>query len=206
MPWLLDDLLADVHRRAVVIEGLFDGLDGPVDACAVPTRLGEQHTLRRGAERRRGVFGVHGLDGGGCIHNTDGTDRGVRPTAPMGQGEVMHLPSPMRAAVGLAVTAADEARRLPDRAIELPMLAVSTALQASLRLQQRYARLAARGDEILNRKPVTDSPPDWATFDEPVDLGAGRRRPSAFDTAVDDVDFTDSVDGADETDASGPTG
>src|ERR1700710_2782397 len=81
---------------------------------------------------------------------------------------VMHLPSPLRAAVGLVATAADEAKHLPDRAIELPMLAVSTALQASLRAQQRYARLTARGDEVLNRRPATDEPPPWATFDEPV--------------------------------------
>ncbi|MBE7190337.1 hypothetical protein [Jatrophihabitans endophyticus] len=102
----------------------------------------------------------------------------------------MHLPAPLRAAVGLAATVADETRRLPDRAIELPMLAVSTALQASLRVQQRYARLAARGDEVLNRRPVTDAPPEWATFDDPVPppRGAPRdgRSPSAFDTVGDD--------------------
>ncbi|MDQ2797653.1 MAG: hypothetical protein M3Y06_10905 [Actinomycetota bacterium] len=80
----------------------------------------------------------------------------------------MHLPGPLRAAVGLVATAAAEARHLPDRAIELPMLAVSSALQASLRAQQRYARLAARGDAVLNRRPDTDEPPPWATFDEPV--------------------------------------
>ncbi|MBN9620166.1 MAG: hypothetical protein J0H43_10625 [Actinobacteria bacterium] len=80
----------------------------------------------------------------------------------------MQLPSPVRAAVGLLANVADEAKQLPERAIELPMLAVSTALQMSLRAQQRYARLAARGDEVLNRRPVTDEPPSWATFDEPV--------------------------------------
>jgi hypothetical protein len=84
------------------------------------------------------------------------------------QGGVMHLPGPLRAAVGVVASAAEEAKRLPDRAIELPMLAVSTALQASLRAQQRYARLAARGDAILNRRQPTDEPPPWATFDEPV--------------------------------------
>ena len=80
----------------------------------------------------------------------------------------MHLPGPLRAAVGLVVTAVGEAKNLPDRAIELPMLAVSTALQASLRAQQRYARLAERGDAALNRRKVSDEPPPWATFDEPV--------------------------------------
>src|SRR4029077_9581795 len=69
----------------------------------------------------------------------DGTDDrlGRRP-------ELMQLPGPVRAYVGLLATAADGAKRLPDRAIEFPMLAVSTALQMSLRAQQRYARLTAR--------------------------------------------------------------
>ena len=94
----------------------------------------------------------------------------------------MHLPGPLRAAVGFVASAADEAKRLPDRALELPMLAVSTALQASVRAQQRYARLTARGDEVLNRTRPTDEPPEWAQFDAPVpveDLAA--RRPAAAD-------------------------
>jgi hypothetical protein len=89
----------------------------------------------------------------------------------MGQGGPMHLPGPLRAAVGLVATAADEAKHLPDRAIELPMLVVSTALQASLRAQQRYARFTARGDEVLTRRPVSDAPPEWATFDDPAPVG-----------------------------------
>ena len=88
----------------------------------------------------------------------------------------MQFPGPVRAVVGLLAGVADEAKHLPDRAIELPMLAVSTALQASLRAQQRYARLAARGDEVLNRRRPSDDAPPWATFDEPVsvdELGRG---------------------------------
>jgi hypothetical protein len=80
----------------------------------------------------------------------------------------MQLPGPVRAVVGLLATAADEAKHLPDRAIELPMLAVSSALQMSLRAQQRYARLAARGDDVINRRPPGAEPPAWATFDDPV--------------------------------------
>jgi hypothetical protein len=80
----------------------------------------------------------------------------------------MQVPGPVRAFVGLLAATAEEAKHLPDRAIELPMLAVSTALQMSLRAQQRYARLAARGDEVINRRPATDDPPAWATFDDPV--------------------------------------
>lgn len=78
------------------------------------------------------------------------------------------LPTPFRAVLGLVATAMDEARHLPDRAIELPMLAVSTALQVSLRAQQRYATLAAKGDEFLSRRATTDEPPTWARFDDPV--------------------------------------
>lgn len=97
----------------------------------------------------------------------------------------MQLPGPVRAVVGLVATAADEARHLPDRALELPMLAVSTALQASVRAQQRYARLTARGDALLNRRPPTDEPPAWATFDDPPPADeVQHRRRSAFD-AVD---------------------
>jgi hypothetical protein len=80
----------------------------------------------------------------------------------------MQLPGPVRAFVGLLAVTAEEAKHLPDRAIELPMLAVSSALQMSLRAQQRYARLAARGDDVINRRPPGDEPPAWATFDAPV--------------------------------------
>jgi hypothetical protein len=80
----------------------------------------------------------------------------------------MQLPGPVRAFVGLLAATADEAKHLPDRAIELPMLAVSSALQMSLRAQQRYARLAARGDDVINRRPAGDDPPSWATFDDPI--------------------------------------
>lgn len=83
-------------------------------------------------------------------------------------GLMSSLPSPVRVAIGLAASIVDEAKTLPDKAIELPMLAVSRALQLSLRAQQRYAELAARGDEILATRQVTDEAPAWATFDEPV--------------------------------------
>ena len=106
------------------------------------------------------------------------------------------LPTPFRAAVGLVAAALDEARHLPDRAIELPMLAVSSALQLSVRAQQRYARLTARGDQVLSGNTVSDEPPAWATFDGPVDTppnGATKSvrpprtgKPSAFDTIGDE--------------------
>ncbi len=99
------------------------------------------------------------------------------------------LPSPVRAALGLAATMLDEARHLPDKAIELPMRAVSTALKYSLRAQQRYAELAARGDEIISARQTGDAAPSWAKFDddESDDDAPSRPRPSAFDQVSDQV-------------------
>ncbi|HEY2273578.1 MAG TPA: hypothetical protein VGH30_12430 [Jatrophihabitantaceae bacterium] len=120
------------------------------------------------------------------------------------------LPSAVRAALGLVVTVLDEAKTLPDKAIELPMVAISKALQFSLRAQRSYAALAARGDEVLAARNITDAPPEWATFDAPVEdavangvIGAAvddepsarpaksiraprNGKPSAFDTVADD--------------------
>jgi hypothetical protein len=104
------------------------------------------------------------------------------------------LPSPVRAALGLAVTVLDEARRLPDRAIDVPMRAVSLALQLSLRAQQRYAAFAARGDEVLSGRQTGDEAPPWATFDAPVDVApaigaepAGEAADARAETAADDT-------------------
>ena len=77
------------------------------------------------------------------------------------------LPTPVRAAIGLAALTVEQARTLPDRALELPVLVVSTALQFSVRVQQRYAELTLRGDELLSRlHELPEEPPSWATFDE----------------------------------------
>ncbi|SDJ01012.1 hypothetical protein SAMN05444157_1262 [Frankineae bacterium MT45] len=79
------------------------------------------------------------------------------------------LPRPLRATVGLVFTCVDAVRSSPEKAVEIPMLAVSSALQFSLRAQQRYAEFTVRGDEILGRlRPVPEEPPAWATFDEEV--------------------------------------
>ncbi len=88
------------------------------------------------------------------------------------------LPAPLRAALGLAATVADtvteavkDGRGLPpgftDKVLELPVLAVSTALQLSLRAQQQYTALTVRGDEVLSQlRGVSDEAPEWATFDD----------------------------------------
>jgi hypothetical protein len=85
------------------------------------------------------------------------------------------LPTPVRAALGLAANAVEAARTLPDRVVELPVLAVSTALQISLRAQQRYTELALRGDELIGRLHAPpEEPPSWATFDDEVPPASAR--------------------------------
>jgi hypothetical protein len=130
----------------------------------------------------------------------------------MGQAERMpSFPGPLRAAVGLVAVAAEEARRFPDRAIELPMLAVSTVLQLSVRAQQQYAQLVARGEDILNGRVAGDEPPPWATFDDPVAAEAAVSETSRVRTAradgpadLDDEVMPDTGPGADLVPDLGP--
>ncbi len=94
------------------------------------------------------------------------------------------IPTPIRAALGLAATAVAEARKLPETLPQLPVAAVSTAMQASLRVQQHIATLAARGDEVISQLRGTSAePPAWATFDDaPTNAASGATR-AAFDRA-----------------------
>jgi hypothetical protein len=108
------------------------------------------------------------------------------------------IPTPLRALAGLAAAALDESRRLPAHLAGLPVLLASTAFEASLKLQQRYAELVARGDELLaNLGPLPDGAPPWARFDDEEDVdsddiadGDGR------DT--DDLDYAEEWVGEDE--------
>ena len=97
------------------------------------------------------------------------------------------IPTPLRAALGLVANAIEGARTLPDKAVELPVLAVSTALQFSLRAQQRYAEFALRGDELIGRlRGLPEEPPSWATFDDEGEAGtsAGGLDADADDAAA----------------------
>ena len=132
-----------------------------------------------------------------------------------------NLPTPIRAALGLAATAVDEARKLPEtlpQAVStVPLRAVSTAMQASLKLQQHLATLSARGDEVLSQlRGHSAEPPTWATFDDSpahtgaVDPRAGEPGKAAFDRIdYDSTGFADSAadeDGRDRWDAVGVGG
>ena len=110
----------------------------------------------------------------------------------MGQAVSMStpIPPPLRAAAGLAALTIDTARRVPQQLVGLPVLAVSTALQASLKAQQTYAALIARGDEVLGQLRRGDDAP-WARFDD--DEPSGARPQSAFDAAPEPVGAADGV-------------
>ncbi|HEX4702259.1 MAG TPA: lipid droplet-associated protein [Pseudonocardiaceae bacterium] len=109
------------------------------------------------------------------------------------------LPLPVRVAVGLAVTAVDRARHLPEKLAELPVTMVSQALQLSMRLQQQMTELAIKGDDALSTfRPVEESP-ELATFDEDAsqyDASKGRNGTrSRFDaTDLDDADTRTTVE------------
>ncbi|MGH3824847.1 MAG: lipid droplet-associated protein [Pseudonocardiaceae bacterium] len=77
-----------------------------------------------------------------------------------------HVPLPVRVAVGLMVTAVEQARKLPEQLADLPVTAASRAVQAGMRVQQRVTELAIKGDQVFSLfRPVENTPP-WARFDE----------------------------------------
>ena len=128
---------------------------------------------------------VRGSPGPPGLRVRPGVREAVRMSTP--------IPQPLRAAAGLAAVAIDSARKLPAQLVGLPVLAVSTALQASLKAQQQYAELVARGDQLLGHlRPAGDGAPPWARFDdEPVAAGApadGTQPASAFDAVADPLD------------------
>ena len=76
------------------------------------------------------------------------------------------LPLPVRIAAGLVATAVEQARDLPRHVVELPVTAVSQALQVSMRLQQKVTELAIKGDRALGTLRPVEERPSWATFDD----------------------------------------
>src|SRR3954468_24567743 len=99
------------------------------------------------------------------------------------------IPEVVRAVAGLAATVLDEARKLPTTLTGLPVRLIGQALQVSLKLQQQYSGLVARGDEVLTGLRG-DAEPGLATFDDdlpapPAPAGARSARSSAFDRVGD---------------------
>jgi hypothetical protein len=119
-------------------------------------------------------------------------------------GGMPNIPTPIRAALGLAATAVDEARKLPETLPQavttVPLMAVSSAMQASLKVQQHIATLAARGDEVLSQlRGSSAEPPSWATFDDDspaVADGGAQPAKAAFDLIdYDNTGFAEGPEG-----------
>jgi hypothetical protein len=98
------------------------------------------------------------------------------------------IPEVVRAAAGLAATVLDEARKLPETLPGLPVRVIGLAMQQAMKVQQQYAGLVARGDELFTGLRGEDEP-GLATFDEdlpPEEAATAQRagyRESAFDRA-----------------------
>src|ERR671939_144193 len=59
------------------------------------------------------------------------------------------IPEVVRAAAGLAATVLDEPRKLPETLPGLPVRLIGFAMQKAMWVQQQYAGLVARGDELF---------------------------------------------------------
>ncbi len=104
------------------------------------------------------------------------------------------VPFAARVAAGVAVTVVEEARKLPNTAVTLPMTVVSEVLASTMRLQQQVTALAIKGDQIIAVLPIIGSPdqvqPSWAVFDD--DLPEQEFPPRGFAESTDgDVDVPD---------------
>ncbi|SOE01233.1 hypothetical protein [Blastococcus haudaquaticus] len=102
------------------------------------------------------------------------------------------IPEVVRAAAGLAATVLDEARKLPETLPGLPVRVIGIAMQQAMKVQQQYAGLVARGDELLTGIRG-ENEPGLATFDDEDETPAPSNgyRESAFDRAGDDVGALD---------------
>jgi hypothetical protein len=109
------------------------------------------------------------------------------------------IPEVVRAAAGLAATVVDEARKLPETLPGLPVRILGVAMQHAMKVQQQYAGLVARGDELFTGMRG-ENEPGLATFDddddEPAPRGNGYRE-SAFDRAGDAFPADDTLTDAD---------
>jgi hypothetical protein len=103
------------------------------------------------------------------------------------------IPEVVRAAAGLAATVLDEARKLPETIPGLPVRILGMAMQQAMKVQQQYAGLVARGDELFTGLRG-ENEPGMATFDddEPAPAGNGFRE-SAFDRADDTFSADDTL-------------
>ena len=88
-------------------------------------------------------------------------------------------PYGIRLLVGVAVTAIEETRKLPQTIVMYPMTVASTLAQLVMKMQQDVAGFAIKGDAALESVfPPKDEKPEWATFDEDAEPEAEAPSPN----------------------------
>ena len=79
-------------------------------------------------------------------------------------------PYGVRLLVGVAATAIEETRKLPQTILMYPMTLASQLAHIVMKVQQDVADLVIKGDETLEALfPPKDEQPEWATFDEDLE-------------------------------------
>ena len=80
-------------------------------------------------------------------------------------------PYGVRLLVGAATVAVEETLRLPRTILMYPMTLASQAAHLVMRFQQNLAELVIKGDSTLESIfPPKDEQPEWATFDEDLEV------------------------------------
>ncbi|MGZ6826483.1 MAG: hypothetical protein ACXVGH_06785 [Mycobacteriales bacterium] len=96
------------------------------------------------------------------------------------------VPTPVAAALGLVPTVVDGVKSLPGKAVQLPVLAISSALTALETVRREYGDLAGRGERVVARLRGAD--PDGQEAWAPELTGITESRP--VEIAEDLVDDT----------------
>ena len=91
------------------------------------------------------------------------------------------VPTPVAAAIGLVPTVIDRVRRLPSKAVQLPVIAVSSALTALDTARREYDALAERGEQLVARLRGT-------SVDDVEDLFEQRLEGTPLEAAYDGVE------------------
>ena len=91
------------------------------------------------------------------------------------------VPTPVAAAIGLVPTVLDRVRRLPGKAVQLPVVAVGSALTALGTARREYQALAERGEQLVARLRGT-------SVDEVEDLFEQRLDGTPLEAAYDGVE------------------
>ncbi|BBX72405.1 lipid droplet-associated protein [Mycobacterium shinjukuense] len=87
-------------------------------------------------------------------------------------------PYGVRLLVGAATVAVEETLKLPRTILMYPMTLASQAAHLVMRFQQSLAELVIKGDSTLEALfPPKDEQPEWATFDEDLDVLEGGSQP-----------------------------